>query len=159
MKKNLYTLQLTCILTAIWLILFEHFTWPLLLLGMAISFLAIRISERYFLGFTFYERYYFNLFNMALYMLFLVKEIYVAGIATLGKIITGDVHTDIINITTELPTDFQRSILANSITLTPGTVTLDVNDRQITVLWLDVKTKNQTLAGEIIKGKLERKLR
>jgi multicomponent Na+:H+ antiporter subunit E len=96
---------------------------------------------------------------MILYMLFLVKEIYVAGIATLGKIFTGDVHTDIITIKTELPTEFQRSILANSITLTPGTVTLDVSDQAITVLWLDAKTKNQTLAGELIKGKLERKLR
>ncbi|MDK2866649.1 MAG: multicomponent Na+:H+ antiporter subunit [Clostridiales bacterium] len=159
MKKHLYTLQLAFILTAIWLILFERISWPLLLSGFVISILAIRISERYFLGFTFYERYYFNLFSMAFYLLFLVKEIYVAGIATLGKIITGDVHTDIIKITTDLPTDFQRSILANSITLTPGTVTLDVNDKQMTVLWLDVKTKNQTLAGDIIKGKLERKLR
>ena len=159
MKKIFYDLQLVILLTAAWLILFERFSWFLLILGLITSFSALRISERYFLGFTYFDRYYFNIFKMVLYLFSLIWEIYAAGLSTLGKIIYGDVHTDVVKISTSLKSDFYKSILANSITLTPGTVTLDVEDQEITVLWLDVKTKNPTLAGEIIKGKLERRLR
>jgi len=158
MSKRLYDLQLTLIFTAVWLILFEKISLLLMLSGIIVSFLAIRLSERFFLGFTYYSRYYFNLFKIIAYFIFLIKEIYLAGFSTLIKIITGDVHTDVVTITTEIDSDFKKSILANSITLTPGTVTLDLKGQQLKVLWLDVKSKNPTRAGHIIKGRLERKL-
>jgi len=158
MSKRLYDLQLTLIFTAVWLILFEKISLLLMLSGIIVSFLAIRLSERFFLGCTYYNRYYFNLFRIIAYFIFLIKEIYLAGFSTLIKIITGDVHTDVVTITTEIDSDFKKSILANSITLTPGTVTLDLKGQQLKVLWLDVKSKNPTRAGHIIKGRLERKL-
>lgn len=159
MKKLLYDIQLTLLLTVVWLILFERFSIFLLISGLIVSLIAIRVSERYFLGFNFYDRYPFNLFSMLFYIVMLIVEIYSTGLSTLAKIIYGDVHTDVVKINTKLTSDFKKSILANSITLTPGTVTLDVHDQEISVLWLDVKTKNPILAGELIKGKLEKRLR
>ena len=49
-------------------------------------------------------------------------------------------------------------VLANSITLTPGTITLDVNDDHLTVHWLLCTTKHGKAAGETIKGTFERML-
>ena len=158
MSKRLYDLQLTLIFTAVWLVLFEKVSLLLLLSGFFVSFLAIRLSEHFFLGKSYYDCYYFNLFKVITYFIFLIKEIYISGFSTLLKIITGDVHTDVVTIHTELKDDFKKSILANSITLTPGTVTLDLKGQELKVLWLDVKTKHPSRAGHIIKGKLERKL-
>ena len=158
MSKRLYDLQLTLIFTTVWLVLFEKISPILCLSGLFVSFSAIRLSERFFLGQSYYRRYYFNLFKIIAYFIFLIKEIYISGFSTILKIITGDVHTDIVTINTELKDDFKKSILANSITLTPGTVTLDLKGQELKVLWLDVQTKHPSRAGHIIKGRLERKL-
>ena len=45
--------------------------------------------------------------------------------------------------------------MANSITMTPGTVTIELEDNRITVLWLENKPVSKKEAGEIIKGDLE----
>lgn len=158
MSKKIYDCQLVLLFTGIWLILFEQLSILHVISGIIVSYIAIRISERFFLGCTFYSRYYFNIFGIIPFFIILIFEIYKAGFNTLLKVISGNVHTDVVTITTELDDDFKKSILANAITLTPGTVTLDITGQQLKVLWLDVKTKHPTMAGQIIKGSLERKL-
>ncbi len=87
---------------------------------------------------------------------FLLIEIYKAGFATVKMTITGKVNPGIIDIKTDLEDDYSISILANSITLTPGTVTIDKTDNNLKVLWLDVKTDDPDQAGDLIKGNLEK---
>jgi multicomponent Na+:H+ antiporter subunit E len=72
----------------------------------------------------------------------------------LGKIDPGIVH-----FRTRLKSDLARVILTNSITLTPGTITLDLNDDHLVVHWLDAKTSHSGYAGEMIKGRFERMLK
>ena len=62
----------------------------------------------------------------------------------------------IVRIRTELQQPYQRLLLANSITLTPGTVTLETADADLYVHWIDVRTTDPDAAGETIKGELER---
>jgi multicomponent Na+:H+ antiporter subunit E len=50
-------------------------------------------------------------------------------------------------------------ILANSITLTPGTITLNLDDDHLIVHWLDAETIHSKYAGELIKGDFERLLK
>jgi multisubunit Na+/H+ antiporter MnhE subunit len=42
--------------------------------------------------------------------------------------------------------------------MTPGTVTIDIDGGKLKVLWLNCVTTDSHEAGELIKGKLERKL-
>ena len=71
--------------------------------------------------------------------------------------ISGKINPGVVDIKTNLKDDYSISILANSITLTPGTVTIDKNGNKLKVLWLDVQTRNPKKAGKIIKGNLEKR--
>ena len=66
----------------------------------------------------------------------------------------------IIKIKTTLKSDIALTILANSITLTPGTITLDIDEKQgeLMIHWMTVRTKDRDEAGDIIKGDFEEKL-
>jgi len=62
----------------------------------------------------------------------------------------------IVKIKTGLPGDFGKLTLANSITLTPGTLSIDVEDDYIYVHTVDVKGKSETENQAIISGTFEK---
>lgn len=66
------------------------------------------------------------------------------------------INPGIVRIETDLETPYKRLILANSITLTPGTITLELNGRDMYIHWLDIQEQDPQQAAEKIKGDLER---
>ena len=74
-------------------------------------------------------------------------------------IIKGKAKTSIIWIETDLKKSENITILANSITLTPGTISIAVSENKILVLWVNPQISNSMIASDIIKGKLENVLR
>ncbi|MGD9675341.1 MAG: Na+/H+ antiporter subunit E [Candidatus Bipolaricaulia bacterium] len=56
------------------------------------------------------------------------------------RVLTGRIRPGIVRISPGLATDFGRTLLANSITLTPGTLTVDVDDESgdFYVHWIQV---------------------
>jgi hypothetical protein len=74
-----------------------------------------------------------------------------------------DIHPGIVKIPTEMKSDYGLAALANSITLTPGTITMEVTEEEgqnyLYVHWIDVKETDPEKAGEAIKGTLEKGLR
>lgn len=74
-----------------------------------------------------------------LYIWILIKEIFksnfhVAKIVLSPKL---NISPTIVTITTNLKSDFDKTILANSITLTPGTLTLDMNEDKLIIHCLE----------------------
>ena len=73
------------------------------------------------------------------------------------------VNPGIVKVTTELTSDYGLSALANSITLTPGTITMDVVEEveknYLYIHWIDVGSTNEKKAGDMIKGRMEKWLR
>jgi multicomponent Na+:H+ antiporter subunit E len=65
----------------------------------------------------------------------------------------------IVKVKTCLTSDFAKTILANSITLTPGTLTVEVDGDDFYVHWINVSSDNQEIQKEIILGRFERMLR
>ena len=51
---------------------------------------------------------------------------------------------------TSLTNDFAKTILANSITLTPGTLTVEVNGDDFYVHWINISSDNPEIQKEII---------
>ncbi len=61
------------------------------------------------------------------------------------------INPGIVKLKTHLDNDFDKLILANSITLTPGTITVDLEGSDIYIHVLDIHTTNKkTLQKEII---------
>ena len=59
------------------------------------------------------------------------------------RVITGKIRPGIVKIKPGLETDFGAAMLANSITLTPGTLTVDIDkEKNFYVHWIFVKNKD-----------------
>ena len=50
------------------------------------------------------------------------------------------INPGIVTFKTKLKSDYAQMVLANSITLTPGTLSIDIIDDTFYVHWIDVKT-------------------
>ena len=62
-----------------------------------------------------------------------------------------------------MKSDYGVAAVGNSITLTPGTITMETTEEDgqnyLYVHWIDVAETDPEKAGEIIKGSMERALR
>ena len=58
------------------------------------------------------------------------------------RVITGKIRPGIVKISSCLNTEFGMVMLANSITLTPGTLTVEMKGKDLYVHWINVKNKN-----------------
>ncbi len=72
------------------------------------------------------------------------------------RVITGKIRPGIVKISPDLKTDFGLTFFANSITLTPGTLSVDVNEKNndLYVHWINVTKEKPT--SEDIAGSFEK---
>ncbi len=70
------------------------------------------------------------------------------------------VNPGIVKIPVDVKSDYGKAMLADSITLTPGTITLDIEEEEgrpwYYIHWIDVKETDGQKAGVMIKGTLEK---
>jgi len=96
-----------------------------------------------------------------IYIIILFKEIIKANIDVAYRVIHPKmpIKPGIVVVKTHLKTDIAKMILANSITLTPGTFTLDILGDNFLIHWINVKTENTAEATRIIGEKFEKYLK
>ena len=90
------------------------------------------------------------------YVALLLREIVKANLAIIPRILTVEEEMEpiIVKFKTNLKTDFAKMLLANSITLTPGTITVSLEDDEYTIHCLDT-----TLAAGLENSDFEKALR
>lgn len=70
-----------------------------------------------------------------------------------------NINPGIVKIQTELKSDYGLAMLANCITLTPGTIAMNIVEEKgntyMYIHWIDVKTEEEQEAANIIKGAFE----
>ena len=73
------------------------------------------------------------------YVVLLLREIIKANLAIIPKILTVEEEMEpcLVTFKTSLKSDFTRMLLANSITLTPGTITVSLKGDEYTIHCLD----------------------
>jgi multicomponent Na+:H+ antiporter subunit E len=69
------------------------------------------------------------------------------------------IRPGIVAIRTSLKSDVGKLMLANSITLTPGTLTVDVSDEYLFIHWINVESTDVEEAGGLIGGRFEEYLK
>jgi len=65
------------------------------------------------------------------------------------------IHPGIVKLHTTLQTDLAKTLLANSITLTPGTLTVDVDGSDLYIHWINVTTEDPQAQTEQIVRRFE----
>lgn len=102
---------------------------------------------------------YFAFIYLPQYLVIMAFRLLESNLKVAKNVIFMDINPGIVKIKTDLHSDTGVTILANSITLTPGTLTLDVKKKldgtYLYVHWIDLETLNREKAGEKIKGDIE----
>jgi len=96
-----------------------------------------------------------------LYIPYLVYYILLANLDVAYRVLNPylPIKPGIVKVKTSLKNEFAKTILANSITLTPGTLTVEVDGDNFYVHWINISSDNTEIQREIILGRFERVLR
>jgi multicomponent Na+:H+ antiporter subunit E len=143
-------------LTLVWVLLSERLSVFVVVTGIAASILCLSFSRRYL---PFKEITNVRFKKLVTYPFYLIGQVYLSGFYVIRIIITG-ARVDMAEFKTDISNEFLRVILANSITLTPGSILLDLKGDTLTALWLRKKSDpaGHENVGEILKGGLEKRL-
>ncbi len=118
----------------VWIFLIHNLNPGELLIGAGISVMATLVTWEFFTE----ERHkmIFNPLNWIRALKYLVIFIYLeilSHIDVAKMIITGNIKPAIVGVKTKFKTDLGKTMLANSITLTPGTLTLEIDKNTLYV--------------------------
>jgi len=145
---------------AVWLLFtasLEHFS---LIIGVAGALLIAGLTYDEFIAEheASWRSFLPRPFRLVVFFGILVFYLYQSSWKMLLAVCNGRVNPRIVHFRTRLQSDLARMVLSNSITFTPGTITLDLNDDHLTVHWFFCNTSHARAAGEAVKGRLEQHL-
>lgn len=145
-----YPLALTLLLSGFWLLLSGRYDSFSLFLGALSVFLVLTIVLRMQ---KMDHDYHPLLFRPKIfsYFIWLFGQVIKANLAVVRCIWMGNKTIDpvIVSVTAGQHTSVGKVIYANSITLTPGTVTINMNGSKFTIHALTREAANELLAGEM----------
>ena len=149
---------------AFWVLLTWSFTVQELTAGAVVSLAVALFSARFFI----HEKSFWLLnpakfFGLLYYVLIVFPVELVKANWDVAKRCYGgckNVNPGIVKVPVDLESEYGQSMLANSITLTPGTITMDITEENgqtyYYVHWIDVTAPSGKEAGDAIKGTLEK---
>jgi multicomponent Na+:H+ antiporter subunit E len=120
-------LLLNVILTFVWVALTGSYEFGNYLFGFVLGFLAIRIGR---ISDPLYNRYFTMIPKVVSFFFFFLWELIKANLHVAYEVVAPKwtMEPGIIKIPLDVKTDLQITFLANLITLTPGTLSLDVSE-------------------------------
>ncbi len=135
LKKAAVFISGSLIMTFVYLVLSE--TYSLKSLGVGALFgVSSMIACTLFFPKAFLERYEIKILPLMLYIIRLIIIIIVSGVKSLIVSYSKTPVSHLFEYKSELKSDMLITLLANSITLTPGTTTIDKNDNVLRVIRL-----------------------
>lgn len=140
----------------IWVIFNEKLNVEILLFGLVISAAVFTFICR-FMDYSLKKelRFYQKAGSMLCYVCVLLKEILVANLKVCHLILSEEeeIEPALVEFSADMETPTGRAFYANAITLTPGTITVSVEDDKYTVHCLD-----ESMAEGLVDSGLEQRL-
>lgn len=154
-NKKKHAISLGSSLVVLWLLLSGHYTILLLSFGLLSVMLVVLLALRMDVADHEGHPLHLNMKALVIYWCWLLKEIFVANIYVCRLILNPamPISPTVIALRSSQSADLARVIFANSITLTPGTVTIDV-DGDIT----EVHTLTKDAASSLLEGSMDGKV-
>ncbi len=117
----------TLLLFVMWLLLTANFQMANILIGAAVSFSVALLYTKLFTHTAFV---FIRPLWLGVYLWILLKNLILSNLRISKRILSKDMKLSpaIVAVKTNLESDWKKLLLANSITLTPGTLTLDIKD-------------------------------
>jgi multicomponent Na+:H+ antiporter subunit E len=94
------------------------------------------------------------------YIPFMIWSIILANLDVARRVLSPklDINPGIVKVRTRLTSPVGRMVLANSITLTPGTLSVDIAGDQMYIHWVDVESRDVEAASRRITASFEKYL-
>ena len=150
----------SAILFIFWVLLNNSFEWHNLAIGAGLSvFISLVFCQRCKV-FESIKLTPAALFYTFVYLFVFMVELVKSNLDVALRVIKPSlpIKPGIVEVHTKLKSPMGRMILANSITLTPGTLTVNIEDDKLFIHWIEVKTVNPEEATEAIVRKFEKLL-
>ncbi len=149
-ERKITFIMVFLLMLSLWLLL-TGFSLEELLAGCIASLIVATMSYRLF---TWEKNYPRRLLWLLAYIPYYIYAEVMAHLEVIRLIFTGKINPGIVEIDNPHTSDFGTAALANSITMTPGTLTLETQPGKLYIHWLRMKNDK----GSIISG-FERFLR
>lgn len=141
----------------VWIIFNGKITAEIVWIGLAVSVFVFGFMCK-FMGYSLQKEknFYKKFASFGGYVYILIKEIISANMTLFHMILTEREKMEPVLVTfhTDLKTETARVILANSITLTPGTITVSIEEDKLVVHCLD-KSLADGLKDSVFEQKLK----
>ena len=144
----------------VWLMFTSTLFWQEVIIGAAVSMLLSLMSVRLFTCCTLSILNPVKIFWMIWYFFVFLKALIIANFDVARRVISPSlpINPGIVKFKTKLKTNYSKMVLANSITLTPGTLSVDVVGDTFYIHWIDVETTDPEEAFKIIAEPFEKVL-
>ena len=152
-----HTFFVLLMLTLMWVLLMEELSWRSIAMGMLTTMACLHFASKYL---PYEEIKRVNFYKLITYPLFLLGQIYLSGLFMIGVVVKG-ASVGAISLKTTLQNEHLRIMLGDSITLTPGSILLDLEGDTITILWIRYKgtPDDPQAADAMLKSKIENRLK
>lgn len=148
------------LLVGVWLCLVSSLQWQEILAGLLLSGVCALVLNESFSRLGFPPMTPRRLGVFLIYLFVLAKEVVKANLDVAYRVLHPrmPINPGIVTIRTRLSQDIAKLVLANSITLTPGTFTVDIIGDRLLVHWINVKAEDLETATRAIGEKFEKYL-
>jgi len=139
------------LLFVMWMVLTSNTQIANIFVGLGVS---VSVASLYILLFPKNDFEFIHPVWFMVYIFVLMKNLIISNVQIAKRILSKDMKLSpsIVAVKTELKSDWKKLLLANSITLTPGTLTLDVEDD---ILYIHVIECRDSLKKENITKEFE----
>jgi len=147
------SISLFIILLIVWLLMSGHYTFLITTLGVLSCIFCVYLAKRAKLiddeglPLIFFPR-------LTNYLLWLFREIVNSNISTAKAIITGKINPEIFTVKVSQISEVGKVTYANSITLTPGTVTTQINKNTF-----EIHALNSDFGDDVRSGQMDKKVK
>ncbi len=146
------------LLMIVWIAFTTTFATEEVVIGLIVTLIISLLSVRMFtcckISILAPKRIYYMIVYLFVFIIALIK----ANFDVARRVLTPSlpINPGIVKFKTRLKTDYSKMVLANSITLTPGTLSVDIIDDTFYIHWIEVKTTDPEKAYKDIAWQFEK---
>jgi len=145
----------------LWILLTSTLAWEELTVGFIFSAFIALFTYSYFTRKGFSGISFKKVAYSLLYIPIFFWEMFKANFDVAYRVLHPKmpIKPGIVQIKTDLKSDIAKLILGNSITLTPGTLTVEIIEDNLLIHWINVKDEDVKKATDIIGKRFEKYLK
>jgi multicomponent Na+:H+ antiporter subunit E len=141
-----------------WLLLTFKLTVPNIIVGCVASIICSLFFGKFFITNVYKLLQPHRYFWFVVYLVVFIWECIKANLDVAYRVLhpAMPIRPGIVKVKTELKSDLAKMLLANSITMTPGTISVDIIDDNLYIHWIYIRSEDPAVYTGMITGAFEK---